>query len=111
MFSWPAQTAQYPEVGPPGISYFRGDVSDSFGPGTYVDCLLMRDDSGVLTGILNHYPQDLPPHEKAGGINIFVCPDQRRRDIATDLLDEAIRRWRADLAPLLVRGPAEGDIS
>ncbi|OXM69600.1 GNAT family N-acetyltransferase [Amycolatopsis vastitatis] len=97
VFSWPSQAAQYPQSGPPGISYFRGDVSESFGSGAYVDCLLMRDVDGVLVGILNHYPQDLPPHERAGAVSIRVRPDRQRRGIGTHLLKEAMTRWRVQI--------------
>ncbi len=96
VFSWPAQAAQYPPVGPPGISYFRGDVSTA-ARAAYVDCLLMRDVNGVLTGILNHYPQDLPPYEQAGAVNIWVRPDRQRRGIGTRLAREALTRWPIEI--------------
>ncbi|GAA1961668.1 GNAT family N-acetyltransferase [Amycolatopsis minnesotensis] len=91
-FSWPSQAGQYPADGPCGVSYFRGDVS----PGSYVDCLLYRDKKGVVVGILNRYPKDFPPYEKAGNINIFVRPDMLRQGIATMLLREALTRWHVN---------------
>ncbi|WP_370943969.1 GNAT family N-acetyltransferase [Amycolatopsis sp. cg5] len=96
VFSWPSQAGQYPAGGPPGITYFRGDVSEFFGPGAYVDCLLFRDVDGVLVGILNHYPQDMAPRVKAGEVLIQVREDRRRRGIATKLLQEALSRWSLD---------------
>jgi uncharacterized protein YndB with AHSA1/START domain/GNAT superfamily N-acetyltransferase len=89
MFSWHSQAAQYPSTGPPGISYFRGELSDEL----FVDCLLYRDETGALVGILNHYPTDLPPHQRAGSNNIWVRPDRRREGIGSALVTEAFFRW------------------
>jgi uncharacterized protein YndB with AHSA1/START domain/GNAT superfamily N-acetyltransferase len=89
MYSWGSQAAQYPPKGPPGISYFRGELGD----GLHVDCLLYRDESGDLVGILNHYPTDIPPHERAGAQNIWVHPDRRRQGIGSALSAEAFMRW------------------
>lgn len=97
-FAWPAQASQYPPIGHHGIRYFKGELRDGeFGGGAYVDCLLFRDEDGVLTGILNHYPQDMPPYAAAGEVVIQVRPDQRRKGIATRLLREALTRWPIDL--------------
>ncbi|WP_158883960.1 GNAT family N-acetyltransferase [Amycolatopsis anabasis] len=96
VFAWPSQAGQYPAEGSPGISYFRGDVSEQFGPGAYVDCLLYRGTDGTLIGILNHFPQDFPPHERAGAVTIQVRADRRREGIATELLQEALSRWSVD---------------
>lgn len=97
-FTWESQAAQYPPSGQPGVSYFRGDVSDDgYGPGAYVDCLLFRDASGVLVGVLNHYPADFPPYESAGNVLVLVRDDRRRRGIGTALLREAMTRWPVDL--------------
>ncbi|WP_410661988.1 hypothetical protein [Amycolatopsis sp. lyj-84] len=97
-FSWPAQASQYPSAGDHGIRYFKGVLpKEEFGSGAYVNCLLFRDESGVLTGILNHYPQDMVPYVLAGEIAIQVRPDQRRAGIATRLLREALTRWTIDL--------------
>src|ERR1700722_12827312 len=60
MLSWESQAPQYPASGPPGISYFRGEVSDTL----FVNCLLYRDENGELVGILNHYPTDMPPYQR-----------------------------------------------
>ena len=87
--SWGSQAAQYPRTGPPGISYFRGRVTDDY----FVDCLLYRDENGELVGILNHYPEDFPPYERKGNQNIWVRPDRRRQGIGIQLGLESLRRW------------------
>jgi GNAT superfamily N-acetyltransferase len=58
-----------------------------------IDCLLWRDDDGILRGIVNHYPVDYPPYEKAGNVNIWVDPTCRRTGIASQLWAEAVKRW------------------
>ena len=88
MLTWESQASQYAQRGEPGIRYERHTV------GSWpIDCLLYRGPSGYLFGILNHYPVDCPPYEKAGNINFWVRPDQRRRGIGTKLILEARRRW------------------
>lgn len=89
MSTWESQAGQYPPTGPPGISYFRGELNDQF----YVDCLLYRDETGTLAGILNHYPMDIPPLQHAGDKNIWVHPQRRRQGIGTALLLESFFRW------------------
>jgi GNAT superfamily N-acetyltransferase len=89
MYTWESQVVQYPPTGPPGISYFCGKLSDEL----FVDCLLYRDETGELVGILNHYPVDFPPHEREGDENIWVHPSRRRRGIGSALLLEARFRW------------------
>lgn len=89
MYSWESQASQYPPDGPTGISYFRGQLSEDL----YVDCLLYRDENGVLVGILNHYPMDIPPHEREGDENVWVHPEHRRQGIGSALLLEARVRW------------------
>jgi GNAT superfamily N-acetyltransferase len=89
MYTWESQAAQYPPSGPPGISYFCGKLSDEL----IVDCLLYRDETGELVGILNHYPADFPPYEREGDENIWVHPDRRRQGIGSALLLEARFRW------------------
>lgn len=89
--SWESQVVQYPEVGVPGISYYRGEVSTGF-----VDCLLWRDQYGHVRGVLNHYPKDFPPWETKGNVNVFIDPTARRQGIATALLQEALTRWDID---------------
>ncbi|MCU1592139.1 MAG: hypothetical protein JWP11_3395 [Frankiales bacterium] len=86
--SWESQVVQYPEDGPPGVSYFAGEVPG----GLPVDCLLWRDEDGALRGILNHYPQDYGL-EKAGNVNLWVQPGYYGRGIATALALEVRRRW------------------
>lgn len=86
-YDWGSQYRQYPPLGPSGISYFAG-------PTVYgnVDCLLWRDESGKLRGVLNHYGFDCE-WESKGNVNVFIDPEWRRRGIATVLVDEARRRW------------------
>ena len=91
MATWEGQAAQYPLTGPPGISYLRGHAGNN----VFVDCLLYRDDSGELVGILNHYPTDIPPLQHAGDENIWVHPDRRRQGIGTALALESSIRWTA----------------
>lgn len=93
IFSWDSQGKQYPATGEPGISYFRGDVSDT----VWVDCLLYRDDDGTLRGVLNHYPVD-NDFERAGNFNLFVQPSHYRQGIGTALVTEADLRWDIDFA-------------
>lgn len=88
-YSWESQVEQYPRLGAPGIQYFAGDV----GALKPVDCLLWRDEQGLVHGILNYYSIDFPPHEQAGNINIFIDPQRRRQGIGSALLREAHRRW------------------
>jgi uncharacterized protein YndB with AHSA1/START domain/ribosomal protein S18 acetylase RimI-like enzyme len=89
MFSWHSQAAQYAPTGPPGFSYVRGQVTDEL----FVDCLLYRDETGGLVGILNRYPTDFPPLEREGDQNIWVHPDHRRQGIGSALVSEAFSRW------------------
>jgi len=91
--SWESQVCQYPPVGEPGISYFAGDVSDSFPDKPPIHCLLYRAPRGILVGILNFYEVDYPPHEQAGNINVFVKANQQRKGIGTALVLEALGRW------------------
>lgn len=88
--SWDTQVVQYPARDTPGIHYFRGDI----GQGMWVDCLLHYDPDGSLSGILNHCPQDIPPFEKKGAVNMWVRPDRVRQGIGTALVDEAFDKWR-----------------
>jgi GNAT superfamily N-acetyltransferase len=94
LLSWDSQVVQYPETGTPGITYFKGVVDDA----RYVDCLLWRADDGTLHGILNHYPFDLPPWERAGNFNLFVDPGWLRRGIGMALLTEGDAAWHFNFA-------------
>jgi ribosomal protein S18 acetylase RimI-like enzyme len=59
---------------------------------TVINCLLYRDDAGVLVGILNHY-DGRHELEKADAVNIWVRPDWQCRGIGSALVVEALRRW------------------
>lgn len=100
--SWESQVVQYrdaPEPDEEGITYYEGDVSETYPDAPPVDCLLYwrrRIPGGTalhVVGILNHYPVDYPPHERAGNVNVWVRAPQQRQGIATRLWDEAVRRW------------------
>jgi hypothetical protein len=95
---WPfnGQASQFDKKGPPGLSYFRGEGGDALKKGQWVDCLLWRDDNGILKGIVYHYPQDLSL-EKKGNMNVFISPDSKRQGIASILVAEAIERYNVDL--------------
>lgn len=87
--TWYRQLRNYPTHGKPGIGYFLGRRHDGL-----VDCLLWRDGDGSLRGILNHYPTDFPPFERAGNVNLWVCPGWQGTGIGTTLLAEGDLRWR-----------------
>jgi len=94
MYSWASQAMQYPTKGEPG---FRHTVEHNRpDDGMPIDCLLYYAESGDLVGILNHYPVDIPPYEKAGNINLWVHPDAQRMGVGMRLVTEADRRWRID---------------
>jgi curved DNA-binding protein CbpA/8-oxo-dGTP pyrophosphatase MutT (NUDIX family)/predicted ABC-type ATPase len=94
---WPfkGQAEQFDKKGPPGFSYFKGE-GNGLRPGQWVDCLLWRDEKGILKGIVYHYPQDLPL-EKKGNVNIFISPDSKRKGIASTLLAEAMKLYDVNL--------------
>lgn len=87
IFSWESQAEQYPEKGEPGIEHTTVRCGISV-----VDCLLYRDESGCLVGILNHY-NEFNPWEKPGSCNVWVHPDHQRRGVASALLRDAYHRW------------------
>lgn len=91
-FLWQNQARQYPRHGT-GITYFKGICEDNM----WVDCLLYYGYDNELHGILNHYPFEMPPYQKAGSVNLQVRPDRRRKGIASALLDEAIKRFNVKL--------------
>lgn len=112
--TWESQVVQYADAPPPeepGITYYEGDVSDSFPDKPPIDCLLywqekpggqmgrdgQRRAKLRIVGILNHYPDDYPPYEKAGNVNVWVRKAQQRQGIATALWEEAVRRWNVRL--------------
>jgi GNAT superfamily N-acetyltransferase len=86
---WANQVKQYPQNGPEGISYFKGEVRDK-----WVDCLLYRNKAGKLIGVLNHYPFSFPPYESKGNINVMVDPKEQKKGIGKKLMAEAIKRWK-----------------
>lgn len=89
-----SQASQYPRSGPPGVSYFKGEIDSE----RWVDCLLWRDASGKLEGILNHFPMDFPPYEEKGNVNVIVRSSSRRQGIGTKLMLEAFHRWNINLS-------------
>lgn len=91
-FGFDSQASQFADKGTPGISYEKGDV----GGGDFVDCLLWRDNNGVLRGILYHYSFDTG-FEPAGSVNLLVDDSYRKKGIATALLDEAVKRFKVNL--------------
>ncbi len=103
---WLKEVGQYEHLvrTRPGIMYFRGQKEEWKRRGQWVNCLLCYRQAGPegsdvqLVGVLNHFPVDFPDEgEKAGNITIFVAPWYKRRGVGTELLNEAIRRWRVDL--------------
>lgn len=91
LFSWESQARQYPTFGTPGIDYFAG-VTDY---GT-VDCLLYRNEQGVVIGILNHYGFD-SAWETKGNVNVWVRKDYQRQGIGTALIRKAMIHWAINL--------------
>lgn len=91
-YSWDSQAAQYAYRDEPGIHLERHHLG-VVGAWTQIDCLLYRDEDGLLIGILNYYLDSNNPLETAGNINVWVKPDHQRQGIATALLEEARRRW------------------
>jgi GNAT superfamily N-acetyltransferase len=91
--SWEKLSREYPQSGPPGISYFRGVREDGY----QVNCLLYRDEEGRLIGFLNHFPSDIPLLEERGHGNVMVHPDHRREGIGRKLMLEFLRRgWEGN---------------
>lgn len=89
--AWETQEPQYPDIGPPGLSYFAGETA----LGT-IDCLLWRSEAGELVGILNHYPFRTPEGQEPGTLNVWVKPGWQRRGIGRRLAREATERWDVD---------------
>ena len=97
-FSWPNQVRQYPTHGSPGIAFDPCTFPDDHPfAGAQVWTLLYRNRKGRVVGILNYYPQDFPPFEKAGNVNVRVHPRRQRRGIGSALVREAhARGWPLD---------------
>lgn len=97
-FSWDSQAKQFCLRGHSGVHYERHSVGIYPAHGI-VDCLLYYrqighdENKGLLTGILYYYPEDVPPLEKAGSVNLFVDPTWRMRGIGRALVTDAISRW------------------
>jgi len=90
---WEDQASQYAPVGPPGITLVSQTVA--FGGSTLttiIDCLLYRNEDGLLLGILNHFTEG-NPFQKPGSCNLWVKPGHQRQGIASALLREAWHRW------------------
>lgn len=95
-YDWESQAQQYAYRDTPGICYERhstyelgAQLGDKI---AFIDCLLYRDEDGLLVGILNYYPND-NEWEQAGNVNMWVKPDHQRQGIGTALAVEGLRRW------------------
>ena len=89
--TWEAQASQFAPTGPPGITLERKTI----GPPdkeTVVDCLLYRNDEGMLIGILAHY-NDNHPSQVPDSVNLLVKPDQQLKGVGKGLAREACSRW------------------
>ena len=95
MYSWDSQAVQYAEVGKEFGTPFSIVLFVPVGP-DIIHCLLHYDETGKLDGILNHYPNDIPPWEDAGNFNVWVRPDSFRAGIGKALVAEADRLWNLD---------------
>ena len=102
MHHWESQARQYARLSHPGLHHELHTVM-----GVPIHCLLWygqppgtRDlgPRSRLHGILNYYPYDMPPHQGAGDVNVWVDPATWCRGIGSHLLREAVRRWYVDLA-------------
>ena len=104
VLSWETQARQYPDVGEPGISATTVELSG----GAQVNCVLRRHLDGSLIGILNHYPVDIPPHQAANTINVWVHPGHRRRGVASEMVLAALQEgWAVDLERLSLSSGGE----
>ncbi len=92
ILGWEDIAVQYPRRSTrPGVVDFDPGLS-----AIRIHSLLWYDDHGKLRGVLNYYPHGTPA-ERPGEFNVTVQPEWRRRGIATELLDEAFKRWPIDL--------------
>lgn len=104
-FSWESQAKQYAESGAPGLKLEQHMVDNKTGdevfgvpaklagPGiSVVDCLLLRDETGSLVAILNHY-DGKNPLEAADAVNLWVRPDRQREGIGKMMVLEAMKMW------------------
>jgi GNAT superfamily N-acetyltransferase len=86
-YDWGHEACQYAHYGTPGIHLETHAFMQSV-----VDCLLYRDEAGLLIGILNHYNEN-NPYEGPGAMNVWVKPENQRQGIATELLRRANELW------------------
>lgn len=89
--TWDQQAVQFPSQGEPGITYEQRVIGPP-GSETVVDCLLYRDDDGILIGILAHYNEG-NPFQEPDTVNLLVKPDQQRKGVGKSLAREACTRW------------------
>lgn len=109
VFTWESQAAQQPLTGTPREVVYRRceDDGTTIPVGQWIDALLHYDDVGALDAILYHYPFEFYEYtsaylgsprgsvlEKRGNVNLWVRPDRRRKGIGTQLIKEAVRRWK-----------------
>lgn len=88
---WDTQIGDYAATGTPGFQTFQA-VNPRF-PDAPIDCLLLRDPSGALIGILHHYGPDLQPDEEAGNVSLWIRPDVQGRGLGTWMLLLAMDLW------------------
>ena len=102
------QADHFAPTGEPGISWER-HVLREYTPYVIVHCLIWRDDSGVVRGILYYYPAGAPEHrEEPHSVTMFVDPGHRRQGIGTALVTEALRRWHKTIDPDAQHYSADG---
>lgn len=103
LLTWESQARQYPARGGPGlVATTAAEIDPSWADRPTIHCLLYyhdpkgRGEPGYLVGILNHYPEDFPPLEKAGSVNVWVKPNMQGRGFARILWLEGVRLWDID---------------
>jgi GNAT superfamily N-acetyltransferase len=90
--SWPGIVRKSDRIAEPGIrpATHTFKLTDEYGnPDTYsIETFEYRDQDGLLRGVVIWEP--------GGALSITVDPDYRRQGIATELMQEAVRRWPID---------------
>lgn len=89
--TWEAQAGQFPPHGLPGITMQHLTIGPPDNQ-TVVDCLLYRDDDGLLVGILAHYNEN-NPLQLPDSVNLLVKPDYQRQGVGKALAREATTIW------------------